>query len=798
MRGFFQVLLAFIFVIFFIPALAAEVAETVTVEGVVRDAGENNVLPGATVEFSDPGTERVVTFAVAGENGTYRIAGIAAGRYDVTVRFVGYRPYIRKDVSLSGFHGGLDFCLEEDAILMDGVVVRAESESAVLQKMAYNVQSMETASLVATTADMAGAIDRISGIRIREEGGVGSDVGIMLNGFSGKHVKVFIDGVPMDGIGSAFGLNNIPAGVAKRIDVYKGVVPVWLGGDAIGGAINIITDRQSGMRTGASYSYGSFNTHKSSVYAEYTSASGFYTYVNLYQNYSDNDYMVDARILNLETGVYEPGTRRVRRFHAMYHNEAIMAKAGVVGKKFADRLVFGVVLGNEYKQIQNASDMNFVYGERYNTANTLLPSVSYDKFVPVMEGLSIGFNANYNLGSSYSNDTSNRRYNWLGEWKEKSSNASPGEMSYMKYHYRDRNGSANLKLSFSPVSGHSFDFSSTVSVFSRKGYNEVAPDPADDYPQESVKDVSGLSYRYVFRDNLDISVFGKNYLNYLKAYIDPDGGTDYALYTNLASYFGGGMAVSYFVIPEMQLKASYEHTYRLPTSRELFGSGDGLEVGSSTLKPESGENFNLGISYTPFDTGNHYFNADVTAMYRNIRNYIRRTVNQTQGTATSQNEGRVRSIGADVNLRYEYRDMFFAGISFSYYDMRNLSRYKSGTSVPSTTYMDRIPNQPYMYGNADLGCRFRNLVFRNTSLDIRYVLNYVHEFYFDWPSYGGVTVPTQFSSDIVVSCSMRWGKHDFTLSLEGRNLFDARLYDNFSLQKPGRSLSVKLVYNFVK
>lgn len=79
--------------------------------------------------------------------------------------------------------------------------------------------------------------------------------------------------------------------------------------------------------------------------------------------------MVDARILNLETGVYELGTRRVRRFHAMYHNEAIMAKAGVVGKKFADRLVFGVVLGNEYKQIQNASDMNFVYGERYNTAS---------------------------------------------------------------------------------------------------------------------------------------------------------------------------------------------------------------------------------------------------------------------------------------------------------------------------------------------------------------------------------------------------------------------------------------------
>ena len=43
---------------------------------------------------------------------------------------------------------------------------------------------------------------------VRELGDVGSDMNVMLDGFSGKHVIVFIDGVPQEGVGGSFGLNN--------------------------------------------------------------------------------------------------------------------------------------------------------------------------------------------------------------------------------------------------------------------------------------------------------------------------------------------------------------------------------------------------------------------------------------------------------------------------------------------------------------------------------------------------------------------------------------------------------------
>ena len=56
-------------------------------------------------------------------------------------------------------------------------------------------------------------------------------------------MKIFIDGIPQEGAGAAFDLNNVPINYADRIEVYKGVVPVGFGTDAIGGVVNIVTNK---------------------------------------------------------------------------------------------------------------------------------------------------------------------------------------------------------------------------------------------------------------------------------------------------------------------------------------------------------------------------------------------------------------------------------------------------------------------------------------------------------------------------------------------------------------------------
>ena len=88
-------------------------------------------------------------------------------------------------------------------------------------------------------------VNRTSGVKIREEGGVGSDFDLSINGLSGNSVRYFIDGVPLDSKGSYVTLPlNLPVNLIDRVEIYKGVVPASLGTDALGGAVNIITQAE--------------------------------------------------------------------------------------------------------------------------------------------------------------------------------------------------------------------------------------------------------------------------------------------------------------------------------------------------------------------------------------------------------------------------------------------------------------------------------------------------------------------------------------------------------------------------
>src|SRR5690606_20366444 len=108
-----------------------------------------------------------------------------------------------------------------------------------INRQAFTVSAIDATKLHNTTLNLSDALDRVSGVRVRETGGLGSSMNLSLNGFSGNHVRFFIDGIPMDNMGSSFQINNMPVNIAERIEVYKGVVPIWLGSDALGGAINI-------------------------------------------------------------------------------------------------------------------------------------------------------------------------------------------------------------------------------------------------------------------------------------------------------------------------------------------------------------------------------------------------------------------------------------------------------------------------------------------------------------------------------------------------------------------------------
>jgi outer membrane receptor protein involved in Fe transport len=81
-------------------------------------------------------------------------------------------------------------------------------------------------------------------------------------------------------------------------------------------------------------------------------------------------------------------------------------------------------------------------------------------------------------------------------------------------------------------------------------------------------------------------------------------------------------------------------------------------------------------------------------------------------------------------------------------------------------------------------------------LNIGYNLLYVHAFWLYWPSRGGdkLSIPQQLSHDLNAVYSLKNGRYN--IGVEVRNITDKRLYDNFSLQKPGRGFYINLRYFF--
>ena len=677
------------------------------------------------------------------------------------------------------------------------VVVRGNQVKRV-NSSAFNVTAVDTRRLRNTNLDLAHVLDRVSGVKVREDGGLGSGVSINLNGFTGKHVKLFIDGVPMDGAASSFGINNIPASFANRIEVYKGVVPVDFGGDALGGAINIVTDHSPHTYVDASYSYGSFNTHRSNLSLGWTGKQGLTLRLNAYQNYSDNDYKVKTQWTDLETNAVSKDEAWFRRFHDRYHNEAVILQVGVVDKKWADKLLFGLNYTHEYAQIQNANLMKIVFGGKYRTAQGLAPSLLYEKRNIGVPGLNFRLSARYDIVKTNNVDTLSRTYSWTGEYRE---NAYQGEGVPTLAEFKGYTFAGVANLTYHLGDQHFFTLNDTYTHYRRRTTNSAANSVqqiASTFMRRiNQKNVLGLSYKFLPNEHWNLVAFLKYYHSLVKGPVNiaTSGRADYEEQERSTDALGWGAAGTYFLLgKDLQVKLSYERTYRLPTDRELFGDGD-YEDGNATLRPEKSDNVNLNLGYQHTWNDVHTLSLDAGLNYRNVQDYIIRTIGQ-KGVAVSTNHGKILGLGMDFGAHYYYKDVASFGGNFSMQNTRNKERLNS-IGAESVTYNDRVPNLPYTFGGADASYTFKHVLGKANRLTIGWNMKYVHKFFRSWAGEGAkLYVPNQVSHDANLVYAIQGGRYN--VSVEANNFTNALLYDNYSLQKPGRNFSIKFRYVFYK
>ena len=225
-------------------SIYAGVNETVVKQGAIRGRvvdAEENTLPGASVYI-----ENLKTGVISDVDGFYTLANLKPGTYTVRVTYVGYSPV---EMTVTVPEGRT---LEKNIVLNDGLelqevqvvgVFGQERKALSMQKNAMGVMNVVSADQVGKFPDsnIGDALKRINGINVQYDQGE-ARFG-QIRGTSADLTSVTVNGNRLpsaEGDTRNVQLDLIPADMVQTIEVSK-VVTSDMDGDAIGGAINLVT-----------------------------------------------------------------------------------------------------------------------------------------------------------------------------------------------------------------------------------------------------------------------------------------------------------------------------------------------------------------------------------------------------------------------------------------------------------------------------------------------------------------------------------------------------------------------------
>ncbi|MGK7390182.1 MAG: TonB-dependent receptor [Candidatus Cyclobacteriaceae bacterium M2_1C_046] len=755
---------------------------TDSVIGKVTDA-DGNAVPGITVLLKE--TRKG---SATDESGNFIIEGVAPGKYKLQISGIGFehQEIAIKHPSPTPYQ----ISLVESVKQLQNVVVTSDKQSQSVKATGLNVSVISTEQFQDLNMDVNQIIGIASGINIRETGGLGSNFELSLNGLSGNQVRYFIDGIPMEFFGSALSLNNMPANMIKSIQIYKGVVPIHLAADALGGAINIVTPSLKDEFLDVSYSYGSFNTHRASAFGQVSNEQGMFLRFSSFFNHSDNDYWMN-NVPVADTFGNITGYSRFRRFHDEYTSGSINLRAGLIGKKFADELSIDFTYAGNENNIQHPDvSVNRTYGGLTSRNTSYMGVLRYNKSFSKLE---IKANALAGHVEEVVYDTISRRYNWKGEFKDLSDNVGEYYGQQSIFHIQDQFIWANIDASYNLLQGHNLRFNLSHNQLKRNGYDEINENNlAFTSPNELFKDMGALSYEYLSSNNkFQATVFGKQYffngLINTQEYIG-DSYQNVETKANLVET-GYGASARYTINPNWTMKFSFEKAYRMPEPDEILGNGMFIDPNPS-LTAESSHNLNYGLIFNK-DLGRSRIQSEANVFYRPTEDFIR-FINDRGILGRYYNVANVRILGVESSNLLKIKNKYLLGLNWTYQSITD--RTESYEGLPNDNIGEKIPNTPYFFWNLRAGYNTR--VTRDSRISFTWSSRYIHEFYLYWERFGNRNdkneIPTQFVHDLDINYSFNEGKYN--ASLAARNIFDANAYDNFNIQKPGRAFYLKFRY----
>lgn len=196
-----------------------------------------------------------------GDSGHYFLKHLPAGKFTLQVSGVGYKTVSKEVTIVNEGDMMINFEIEEDNVLLDGVVVSA-NRSETTRMMAptlVNVVNMETYDKVNATSLSQGLIFQ-PGVRVENNCQNCSYQQVRINGLDGPYTQILIDSRPIfSSLAGVYGIEQLPANMVDRVEVMRGGGSALFGSSAIAGTINIITKEPVRNSASLAHTFSSIN-----------------------------------------------------------------------------------------------------------------------------------------------------------------------------------------------------------------------------------------------------------------------------------------------------------------------------------------------------------------------------------------------------------------------------------------------------------------------------------------------------------------------------------------------------------
>ena len=673
--------------------------------------------------------------------------------------------------------------------ILSDVIVLGKSKAQRHREVPSAITIIDSQELKYKTATLNEILDNAAGIKVAQQGGLGNASRIIIQGMDGKRIGIFINGMPM-GNSDEFQFSSIPIDMVDEVEIYKGIIPAWLGGDGLGGAVNIRLKDFKKNHLEMAFEAASYNTYIGSLQQKhYLGKTSTALHAGATMNYAKNNYSFSSP--------FELG-RIIHRDHDAYTHGGF--NVGISSQQWwFDQ--FDLTLSADYyrKEIQGGL-MNVQNNIQHAFTRTRSASTSLSLEKSFLKGkLTAQFHSIVGFSLVNQVDTSHYCYDFIGN--RFPSGSGRGEIGAVPNDSHDRHTTVRelLNLTYKIGNNQLVTWTTNYRYGCKMPKDELADSysrlPTSGYPSRLHSIVSGLThelklYGGKFTNELGIKLFNHHseVLPFAEAIMLQD---KLKASTNHSTMAGWSEAMALHLLPNnaLTLKASVQSTVRMPIAEELFGDGV-LLLPSEKLRPERSFNINAGAIWIINAMRYPQVRIGINSFYMSAKDMIK--LMYSSMNMAYDNIGKVRVMGIDMEMESKLNRWLDLQGNITWQDARDMRKEAVGGGG-NFHYRYRIPNMPYLFGNVGVRLHKDGLLSKSSSSAFASTFAFTKAFSYNWEAskHNTMLIPARYCWDVAVH-------HSFNkrcqLSFEIRNILNRENWAEFRYPMERRTFHLKMKY----